>query len=449
MMWDAEIQNFTRFANRGRLILVSTTALLGFVSAIAMIAKPGADLSETTGLTYLVGVTTLSLGFLLIALGLYGLIRAASIYVNHGEEDAGSLPNPVHFGEIGDRWWVTQPTIDSIEERYLLALCVRRLSWVRGKSTSLTRARMRLSRWRCESRVRRARDRLADAFRENPQALRVAKGRYRRLLKYGAPDPPGSKTFEPEKDRGPRDMASMYIAIKILQAMRERGRVHPREILDHVCEDARTYTESIRTESDDSAHDISKLIAGSTVYNEDKQIYNLIRHEFDKPILDMLHPKTMIRSSSYYLQFSEAFGWTYGGRKLNLKKEPPNPTGSGRPFSELDPDSTHAAAAIAGQRMNEIQWRVFTSQYFAAQDLRSSNWNLWFRVKRAERRFLMSFWLIFCSFVMLALSEGVISTNALQKSETLYRKIDQSRASASKISATLTRVGDYHSGPPE
>lgn len=398
-MWDAELEEFRRFTNRGRLILVSTTALLGFVSAVAIVARPGERLSEANGTAFVLGLIFLVSGLVLISAGLFGLIRAATIYVNHGEEDAGSLPNPVHFGEIGDRWWVTQPTIDTIEERYLLALCIRRLAWIRKGSNWHRRITMRLKRSLAEYRVKKLRDQLFHALANNPDALQLAQRRYRKFIRYSKNNKSGQNTprFTPLKNRGPRDMASMIIAIEVLVARRADPRATPKETLKLI---------------ERKIGDLVSRVESGRVSKDD-----FFRAKIDDHNVDLLHPALMVRASSYYLQFSEAFGWLYGGRcKHPITKR--NPTGSRRAFSELDLSTTDA--------FDEPSWRVFISKYFAAQNFRSSNWNLWFRVKRAERRFLVSFWMIFASFLLLSVGEGIMSM-LIEPQPTAH----------------------YHSGPPE
>jgi len=131
--------------------------------------------------------------------------------------------------------------------------------------------------------------------------------------------------------------------------------------------------------------------------------------DFEYPtrqIVDMMHPPQMVKSSSYYMQFAESYGWKFLGRNKAMPLAVANPTGSGRPHAELDPSTT---------KFTRAEWRVFTSTYFSAQDLRSRNWNLWFRIKRAEREFLLSFVVIFISFLLLSSGEGLARLKVIER----------------------------------
>ena len=421
-MWEAELGNFNRFTGRGRLIVVSTTALLGFVSAIAIVARPGEKLNDQADIsTIVLGVSILIPGFILLCIGFFLLITSARIFVQHGEEDAGSLPNPVDFGRIGHQWWVTQPTIDTVEERYLMALAVRRLSWIQRTPRLLHYLPMKIRRRWYGLVFLIYRNLLFKAFRDKPKLRQAAEAEYCDWISYKPNDGSTAEAgFTPRKRRGPRDMASLIVAIELLAARdKHPGNLHKQikfaknNILSHM-RDAKLWNSKATTSffqyepatPPRSAGSNAQTANDETAAHDDKKAQgekNLKSLEY----VDLLHPQLVIRSSSYYLQFAEAFAFKNLG--TGGKTSDNNPTGSGRVFMDFDPSTLEGDADNV---FDEITWRVFVSAYFAAQDLRSSNWNLWFRVKRAERRFLSSFFLILLAFILLTAAETLNRSGA-------------------------------------
>ncbi len=402
MMWDAEVRNFQRYDTRGKMIVASTTAMIGFISTIAIISNPSKSVVGLEGAVFWASLSLLVVGFLFIVSGFYGLITSAMIFVNHNEEDAGSLPNPDQFAEIGELWWATQPTLGTVEERYVLALAVRRLTWITSRGSKLNKYRMRFLRWRCGRKVYRLRDQIFVELRNNESLFDYCKKRLERYFKYNGSqtDPPGMPTYASRRDRGPRDVASLILAIYIYEQKRKQGRVAAKKIIDGITSDFRCFLRKVS----DHKHCCccSESGGGDARYSEeiDKYIFPGSAFLGDGRGADLLHPSIMVRSSSYYLQFAEAFSWRFLGKSKTVSGTE-NPTGSGRTYSVLDVRHLQAC------KFSEEQWRMFTSTYFAAQNLRSTNWNLWFRVKRAERRFLFSLSFVYLAFVFVSLGMGV------------------------------------------
>ncbi|MDF1809761.1 MAG: hypothetical protein P1U42_08705 [Phycisphaerales bacterium] len=424
-MWESEISNFTRFENRGRLIVVSTTALLGFVTAVAIIGTPGKSLEALQHpASYYTSLMLLMSGYACIIYGVYSLIYSAKVFVAHGEEDAGSLPNPDQFADIGRHWWLTQPTIDTIEERYLLAIVVRRLRWFDGKQSWTSIWRMRFTRFFMERKIKNERELLYVEISKNKILHKLLCKKYEIYCRYGRPIPPDEgRVYKPAKDRGPRDIACIILAIELMIKQQELDRPHAKIAISEVINKSkklRIMSKNYRIKLDKIGENGCKICrAKAAVKLKDHVTESILTNKafihssLSRESKDFLHPPVVIKSSSYFLQFAEAFSWIYGGRSFFPPKID-NPTGSGRSYSELRRKSTN---------LNDVQWRSFASRYFAAQNLRSSNWNLWFRVKRAERAFLFSFSIIFIAFILVSMGEGLARSRLIDIAIFGYEKV--------------------------
>jgi len=109
--------------------------------------------------------------------------------------------------------------------------------------------------------------------------------------------------------------------------------------------------------------------------------------------LNAMYAEPLTKTSSYYLQFAEGFCKRYLGRDLAAEE------GTGREgISYFDLD--RLSPAIASIR--PVGWRVLISTYFSAQQMRSSNWNMWYRVRRSERWFASGLIVVTASFVASA-----------------------------------------------
>jgi len=405
-MWEAEVHNFQRYEARGKLVVGATTGLLGFVSAVAVIAEPGESLIKMkTGPDFYISLGLFIVGFVCIVWGFNVLIQSARVFVAHSEEDAGSLPNPNRFAENGAMWWVSQPTLDSVEEIYLLAIVIRRLAWKTRSGAIHNKLRMRFNRMWAGRRILKERDSLFLLFKEHSGLREACLKKYSKNFSYrqDSTDPTGSYTYRPMRDRGPRDLASLAITVYILEHLIENDRMDAGLVIDDVIDKFSKFREEIRELEKFSSRNITSeylhnhsLIFKQCIFHKGPVVE---RENFQEGVIDLLHPPIMVRSSSYYLQLAEAFCWKFCGRSQHPSSKD-NPTGSERRFSELEVKS------MASRVFNELQWKVFTSKYFAAQNLRSVNWNLWFRVKRSERELMKSFRSLFFAFIFVSLGEA-------------------------------------------
>ncbi len=124
----------------------------------------------------------------------------------------------------------------------------------------------------------------------------------------------------------------------------------------------------------------------------------------------VFHYPKMATSATYYLQFAEGFAvdrlGVYGPQRKQAKAADRDGriVDAGAPYrerAEPSPDSPPG--------MTQWGWRIFTSTYITAQRLRSSNWNLWWRVRSCERFFVHGITLITIAFGIAAGCTGMAS----------------------------------------
>ncbi len=124
------------------------------------------------------------------------------------------------------------------------------------------------------------------------------------------------------------------------------------------------------------------------------------------------HYPKMATSATYYLQFAEGFAvdrlGVYGHQRKQAKAADSKSDGhlvnAGAPYRERAEPSADMPPG-----MSQWEWRIFTSTYITAQRLRSSNWNLWWRVRSCERFFVHGITLITIAFGIAAGCTGMAS----------------------------------------
>jgi|GEM_PF-4399903 len=114
-----------------------------------------------------------------------------------------------------------------------------------------------------------------------------------------------------------------------------------------------------------------------------------------------------VLAPSFYLQYPKAFVERYGGQH-ETTSDTTNYAGEKQRFKDLDRKSQRSRDFPFTPR----GWRPFISVYFSAQQLRVSNWNLWFRVKKAERRFVSAVFLIGAAVLLAILARGAAKLEA-------------------------------------
>ncbi|MGD1916075.1 MAG: hypothetical protein ACFCBV_07800 [Phycisphaerales bacterium] len=371
-MWQAEMDNHKWLSLRGRVVIASTSGLLGIVAIGLIVAGADAKLNLLAGagasgdVMFWVGIVS-AVG---IALGLLACISSVVLYIWHTEEDSGILRTRSDFGNIGRHHFDTQPTIFSVytpylfeeilrdERRAMLGRFLKRYEWVRF---GLRRAKRWQMRW------------LVDGYRKHEDR--------------------GQR--DPDKRRMRRELWLWYrfqwiaIAAPVFRPSniaRRSVNIGYREYIERVYQ-GMSYRrrfigmrERVETSPD---HDDDNLDTLGT--------------------LNPTYAEPLTRTSSYYLQFAEGFCHRYLGRhRDNL----PCPTGrDGITYFDLE-QQTPAMAAL-----RPVGWRVLTSTYFAAQQMRSANWNLWYRVRRSERRFALGLLLVAGFFVVNA-TNGILIQRA-------------------------------------
>ena len=425
-----------RLVFRGRLIVISTSAILTVTAALL-----GVNVDKISE-NYPKSFTALSIAFVIGTVGLFRCTQASYTYLLHGEEDTGTLPNPVSFGRIGRGWWLTQPTVDTVEERYLPRALLLSLRWTKAMPRWLQPIRNTFHHFRLsvsgatlDFRVRS----LASHLRKYPCLRTRLQEEYRLLLQYDDQASclsgemsryPISHGIMGIRDRGPTDLSYLISFIIMADIDRSMGRPsdielrtatsqnHAKNVLSEFRRRIKNSikvayrTRDSRTETHPAtvaAGDLFIATLGLPDSLQGRKNKNWTSDFIYQSDIDILHHPIFVRSPGYYQQLSEEFAL----REIHsagVVDGIGNATGSMRPFSILENQELKKLKKTK-QGHTRVSWRILVSTYFAAQDQRSANWNTWYRVKSSERLYIeglcwVLFSLMFTAIVIAAGSAG-------------------------------------------
>ena len=400
-MWASEIENYYRFTGRGRLIVGATAAILAFASAAVFLGSPEDIIKAATSvknmyLQYIIRAMIV-LGAVLILFGLLTCILSAARYIIHAEEDSGYLSKKSDFRAMNGYWWLRQPTAETVEEYYFMRSLIHSLPWktrrlgyyhpgnlIQRASRSWHKFLLFLA-WRS----------LAKSIENAPvntnntqNGTEAANAELQKWLKDVSGD-------RPIRHRGPYELAALGIGLHILKEEYRRK--------DTEFEQAISISNKIRMLVKDIKN--KKHTAPTAFLPKIKQ------RPKDKRVaskLEMLSPEVLVKSSSYYMQFSEEHAYLYAGGKYSAERQgiPKAPIAK-RQWIDFDESSARKDARkkkVPPTFLDANDWRVLTSVYYAAQDLRSTNWNVWYRVKISERLFVYGVLFIVCGFAFSVFS---------------------------------------------
>lgn len=422
---DSCMEMYKRLIFRGRLIVVSTTGILTLVATLLAASLDKISGSGPNSIT-----VPLAWALLPGLFGLFKCIQASSTYLLHGEEDTGALPNPVSFGNIGRGWWLTQPTIDTVEEKYLISSLLFTIRW--------RKRRGRLFRYSVPRNIAHyfmlnyKNHQLKKSIRVLSKHIHRYSDFHRCLMDYYRLTIAYDDENEPDqgygvvgiRERGATDLAHLISFIIIadidrkLSDRRRLGKINN----DDVAHGKRVFDEYRRRIADiDNAPYILTVDETIEATKENTielwmKILNLpdeLQRDYRGKVnetpddylmhkdLDILHHPIFVRGSQYYMQFSEEFGRNECGISVMQTGEN-NLTGSSRPFSRMTGGMLEALRE-SDPGHSRTSWRIFMSTYYAAQDKRSANWNTWYRVKLSERHFIEGL-----CWVLSSISIGVL-----------------------------------------
>lgn len=147
----------------------------------------------------------------------------------------------------------------------------------------------------------------------------------------------------------------------------------------------------------------------------------------------------LVRNSAFYLQFAEGFvadylnglgrdqtdvwvtnnGIAYHTYRPNQMDIDARHIESGQPIDRKDAEAQYSNAESEKRRAMRpfpdrlpLAWRSVISAYFATQQQRTANWNLWFRVKRCERYFIAGIILVLCAVGSVASLRGMAALDS-------------------------------------
>ena len=410
---DSCIEMYKRLIFRGRLIVVSTTGILTLVATLLAASLDKISGAEADSIT-----TALAIALIPGLFGLFKCVQASASYLLHGEEDTGALPNPVSFGNIGHGWWLTQPTVDTVEERYLPHALMLSLRWRKKRGLFLRNNVLRnifhfynmtYQRWKLARSIRS----ISKQLHRYPVFRKALMDKYRDLIQYGE----NSHGVIGIRERGASDLANLISFVMIADIDKEfsdRSRFRKRNFCDepHGKRVMQEYHQRIENAAridyvelvNKDCNTIAWLLELKLPETLHKDYAESINSRPDKYLmhkdLDILHHPVFVRGSQYYMQFSEEFGERECGNSI-IREGKSNGTGSSRPYSFLTEEELEKLQDVSNG-FSRVSWRIFMSTYYAAQDKRSSNWNTWYRVKFSERRFIEGL-----SWVLFSITVGV------------------------------------------
>ncbi len=409
-MWQAEQDNHKWLSLRGRVVVASTSGLLGFVAIGLIVAGADSKLNLLAGvggagdLLFWVGIVS-AFG---IAFGLLVCILSVVLYVWHAEEDSGVLRARSDFGNVGKHHFETQPTLLSVYAPYLFEVVLRE-----DRMRLISRAIKRIGccskgywlgmRWRWRWTVRE------EARRRHAPPGRLARGvswvLARRPASWLARGTSWTMARRPARWLAPparwlgRVLRWGWVrAVYVFWILRQpvfflvpmlRPSLLARRAMNQVYREYIVSVYERKQRRQEFIYEVEKDRAERLGYPYEHD------HIDAMPKLNGHYAEPLTRTSSYYLQFAEAFCHRYLGRQRMAEE------GTGRnDFSFFDLDRLSPALST----LRPVGWRVLISTYFSAQQMRSSNWNLWYRVRRSERWFALGLVSVAVFFVVNAVN---------------------------------------------
>ncbi|GAB5496761.1 MAG: hypothetical protein Phyf2KO_18410 [Phycisphaerales bacterium] len=113
----------------------------------------------------------------------------------------------------------------------------------------------------------------------------------------------------------------------------------------------------------------------------------------------------LIRSSAFYLQYADGFIDEFlnglGIGEMEYRFSP-----KGMPYHAAKNTDPGLQGESDANGLQPIAWRSMISAYYATQQLRTSNWNLWVRVKRCEHLFILGIVLVLTAVASIAALRG-------------------------------------------
>jgi|GEM_PF-5143330 len=401
-MWQAEQDNHKWLSLRGRVVVASTSGLLGFVAIGLIVAGADAKLNLLAGVgmagdvLFWIGIFS-ALG---IAMGLLVCILSVVLYVWHSEEDSGVLAARSDFGNVGKHHFETQPTLLSVYAPYLFEVVLRedRMRWlsrVVKRVGCCSRGYWLGIRWRWKWTVR-----------EEVRRRRALPGWLAWTASMVLDRRPGRWVAKPVRWLGRVCRWAWVRAVYAFWCVRQpvfflipmlRPSVLARRAMNQVY---REYIVSVYER---------KQRRQGFIYEVEKDRAERLGYPYEHDHIDAMprlhghYAEPLTRPGSYYLQFAEAFCHRYLGRQRMTEE------GTGRDgFTYFDLDRLSPALST----LRPVGWRVLISTYFSAQQMRSSNWNLWYRVRRSERWFALGLVSVASFFVVNAVNGIVIQRMA-------------------------------------
>lgn len=362
-MWNAEEESRRRLSLRGRVVVASTSGLLGFIAIGLIVAGSDSKLNLVTDADLQRWFTIFTvIGTGGIAIGLLACIRAVITYVAHTEEDSGVHRVQTDFNAISANYHDIRPDLYTVcpsyafltalhaEKGYLLGYFFHARVFFAGFVTGI-RIRYRWS-------IKRGGSHLKSA----PYFLIYT---CFQLASFLLPGTRCSRFLRHSIDRSYLNWVIRYM---------------------NRANDKRFF---VREQLRDIQHAEVKAKSTSKVKKTDRPI-KMPYLEEDVDSTKPQHMRVLAHAPSYFLQFDRSFTAENLGR-------PNTPKQKSESF-EFDPDSV----PVEGVPLRNVTWRAFISTYFAAQHLRACNWNLWFRVRKTERLFAFGLSVVAFSFIITA-----------------------------------------------
>lgn len=391
---DAERDVEDRLSDRGRLVVARCVGILGILG-IALYFSPTRSLDVLYNDGVPVSTALAKLALSLIAIGLLHNLCSAIVYLNHHEDESRNIYNRTSLSEMASRWFRIQPSTDHVRESYLFETLVRDVSTKQlASSLGLCSSRPVVwlaplaIRWRicfvaiskqCVARyiekaliTGEAADSSENRRKYRKQCSTATAGRPRRLrvplkLKIGVISTvvflwyliPGTHIL-----RFCRDL--------VRSGFRHANRKILRDIV------AEYYLQTYgRYKADGQFIVLGRDFRGG-------QELEWTREQLITQVV--MNPHHMVVSRTYYGQLSEGFCIRVIGRADVVKTHSvllPHEDGQKLEFF------VEREELVPGERslldMTDVQWRIIVSEYVSAQQLRTRNWNLHYRVKQAER----------------------------------------------------------------
>jgi len=379
---------------------------LAFLAAILAVGNPVSVFLHISYDERQVPASVASIASMLFIFGLTSCLLSVIAYLSHHEDESHLLKINTSFLQMGKMWHRIQPTIYTVDPAYLFetVLAKRPTKYpVRPFAHLFTPV---ITRWLIiHSGIRRH---IKDNNRKRKRHIRLA------MLSPTRPETPRPTADRWLNDKVPPERictASCYLCRTILVdhigpfittfiitawyqfpgtriPSMFRDVIHKKFVLwsrqrlleRFIHDTGKSYSHTLNTRSH----------SGAT------------HTDYEAMAISITHPSFMAQSDTYYSQLSEGFCLHNIGITKDAKIYLPDDT-----YYQEAPIPLREEDSIDEGRLgifSKYTWRVFVSEYISAQQLRTKNWNLHFRVKQSERLFRLGFILIVSGFVLFVAS---------------------------------------------